>query len=81
MIVFQFNQQEIVIKREFGAEKDTFTLNDKVITRSELLCLLEAAGFSRSNPYYFVHQHEVTLLTRMAPPDRLKLLKEVAGTW
>lgn len=42
--------------------------------------LLEAAGFSRSNPYYIVPQGKVTALTNAKDVDRLQLLKEVAGT-
>lgn len=42
--------------------------------------LLEAAGFSRSNPYYIVPQGRVTALTNMKESERLSLLKEVAGT-
>lgn len=42
--------------------------------------LLEAAGFSRSNPYYIVPQGKVTALTNAKDADRLQLLKEVAGT-
>src|SRR3954453_7339897 len=48
--------------------------------RSDVMNLLESAGFSRSNPYYIVPQGRVTTLTNMKDPERLLLLKEVAGT-
>lgn len=42
--------------------------------------LLQAAGFSRSNPYYIVPQGRITALTNAHDDERLELLKEVAGT-
>jgi structural maintenance of chromosome 3 (chondroitin sulfate proteoglycan 6) len=69
-----------VIRRDFSCEKDEITLNGKLTTRHELLGLLEVAGFSRFNPYYFVHQHEVSELVRMNNSKRLMTLKECAGT-
>ena len=42
--------------------------------------LLQAAGFSRSNPYYIVPQGRITALTNARDEERLELLKEVAGT-
>lgn len=71
---------DVAIRREFSAQRDELTLNGKRVTRQELLSLLEAVGFSRSNPYYFTHQHEVSGLARMQNAERLKTLKECAGT-
>lgn len=42
--------------------------------------MLESAGFSKSNPYYFVQQGKVAALCAMNDGERLQLLKEVAGT-
>ncbi|KAI9024903.1 chromosome segregation protein sudA [Phycomyces nitens] len=44
------------------------------------MSLLESAGFSRANPYYIVPQGRVTSLTVAKDEDRLKLLKDIAGT-
>jgi structural maintenance of chromosome 3 (chondroitin sulfate proteoglycan 6) len=44
------------------------------------MSLLEGAGFSKSNPYYIVQQGKVNALCTMNDTDRLRLLKEVAGT-
>lgn len=44
------------------------------------MSLLESAGFSRANPYYIVPQGRITSLTTAKDEDRLKLLKEIAGT-
>lgn len=48
--------------------------------KSEVLSMLESAGFSKSNPYYIVQQGKVANLCIMKDADRLNLLKEVAGT-
>jgi structural maintenance of chromosome 3 (chondroitin sulfate proteoglycan 6) len=42
-----------------GAKKDQFFLNKKMVTRADVMNLLESAGFSRSNPYYIVKQGKV----------------------
>lgn len=42
--------------------------------------MLEAAGFSRSNPYNIVPQGKVMLLTTMKDEHRLDLIKDIAGT-
>ncbi|RYG93782.1 hypothetical protein EON65_58415, partial [archaeon] len=61
-------------------KKDEFFLNRKRIQKSEIVSLLESAGFSKSNPYYIVQQGKVANLCVMKDADRLQLLKEVAGT-
>lgn len=61
-------------------KKDEYTLDRKNATKSDVMNLLESAGFSRSNPYYIVPQGRVTALTNMKDAERLTLLKEVAGT-
>lgn len=59
--------------------QDEFLLNGKPTTARDIRNLLEAAGFSRSNPYYFVPQGKVNQLALMTNLQRLQLLKEVAG--
>lgn len=44
-----------------GAKKDQFFLNKKMVTRADVMNLLESAGFSRSNPYYIVKQGKVDI--------------------
>jgi len=61
-------------------KKDEYTLDRKNATKSDVMNLLESAGFSRSNPYYIIPQGRVTALTNMKDVERLNLLKEVAGT-
>lgn len=42
-----------------GSKKDQYFLNKKIVTRNDVMNLLESAGFSRSNPYYIVKQGKV----------------------
>lgn len=63
-----------------GAKKDQFFLNKKVVPRSEVVNLLESAGFSNSNPYYIVKQGKINQMATAPDSHRLKLLREVAGT-
>ncbi|KAJ0399127.1 hypothetical protein P43SY_007533 [Pythium insidiosum] len=72
--------EEVVLRRTIGVKKDEFFLNRKHITKSDVIHLLESAGFSRSNPYYIVQQGKVNALALMKERERLELLKEVAGT-
>lgn len=55
-------------------------MNRKRTQKSEIISLLESAGFSKSNPYYIVQQGKVANLCVMKDKDRLNLLKEIAGT-
>lgn len=48
--------------------------------RSEVMNLLESAGFSNSNPYYIVKQGKINQMATAPDAHRLKLLREVAGT-
>ncbi|KAL3674040.1 hypothetical protein V7S43_001722 [Phytophthora oleae] len=71
---------EVALRRTIGMKKDEFFLNRKHIPKSDVVHLLESAGFSRSNPYYIVQQGKVNALAVMRERERLELLKEVAGT-
>ena len=77
---FPTGTEEVVLRRTIGVKKDEYSLNRKNATKADVMNLLESAGFSRSNPYYIVPQGRVTTLTNMKDPERLNLLKEVAGT-
>ncbi|RYO84730.1 hypothetical protein DL762_005511 [Monosporascus cannonballus] len=77
---FPTGNKEVVLRRTIGLKKDEYSLDKKVVTKKDVQNLLEAAGFSSSNPYYIVPQGRVTALTNMKESDRLALLKEVAGT-
>ncbi|KAM0347181.1 hypothetical protein ACHAPU_005122 [Fusarium lateritium] len=77
---FPTSGKEVILRRTIGLKKDEYSVDRKVVTKNDVMNLLEAAGFSRSNPYYIVPQGRVTALTNMKESDRLNLLKEVAGT-
>ena len=77
---FPTGKPELILRRTIGMKKDEYTLDRKNATRTDVMNLLESAGFSRSNPYYIVPQGRVTALTNMKDAERLTLLKEVAGT-
>ncbi|KAI8896847.1 RecF/RecN/SMC [Globomyces pollinis-pini] len=77
---FPTGKEEVVLRRTIGLKKDEYSLDRKSVTKSEVLNLLESAGFSRSNPYYIVPQGRITALTNSKDSERLQLLKEVAGT-
>jgi len=77
---FPTGKDELVLRRTIGLKKDEYSLDRKNATKADVMSLLESAGFSRSNPYYIVPQGRVTALTNMKDPERLNLLKEVAGT-
>nr|CAG8518165.1 4419_t:CDS:10 [Entrophospora candida] len=73
-------KDEVVLRRTVGTKKDEYSLDKKSATKADVMNLLESAGFSRSNPYYIVPQGRIMALTNAKDLERLKLLKEVAGT-
>ncbi|ORZ00307.1 RecF/RecN/SMC [Syncephalastrum racemosum] len=77
---FPTGKPEVVLRRTVGMALDEFSLDSKSASKSDVMNLLESAGFSRSNPYYIVPQGRVTALTVAKDYDRLQLLKEIAGT-
>ncbi|KAH7329122.1 putative chromosome segregation protein SudA [Stachybotrys elegans] len=77
---FATDKKEVILRRTIGLKKDEYSVDRKVVAKTDVIHLLESAGFSRSNPYYIVPQGRVTALTNMKESERLNLLKEVAGT-
>ncbi|XP_012256886.1 structural maintenance of chromosomes protein 3 [Athalia rosae] len=74
------DKDEVYLRRMIGSKKDQYFLNKKLVTRSDVMNLLESAGFSRSNPYYIVKQGKINQMATAPDSQRLKLLREVAGT-
>ncbi|CAK7329230.1 unnamed protein product [Dovyalis caffra] len=74
------DKEEVRLRRTISLKKDEYFLDGKHITKTEVLNLLESAGFSRSNPYYVVQQGKIASLTLMKDSERLDLLKEIGGT-
>ncbi|KAG6763152.1 hypothetical protein POTOM_033688 [Populus tomentosa] len=77
---FFVDKEEVRLRRTIGLKKDEYFLDGKHITKTEVMNLLESAGFSRSNPYYVVQQGKIASLTLMKDSERLDLLKEIGGT-
>ena len=74
------DKDEVFLRRVIGAKKDNYFLNKRMVPRSEVMNLLESAGFSRANPYYIVKQGKINQMATAPDSQRLKLLREVAGT-
>ncbi|XP_074570435.1 structural maintenance of chromosomes protein 3 [Curcuma longa] len=74
------DREEVRLRRTISLKKDEYFLDGKHITKTEVMNLLESAGFSRSNPYYVVQQGKIASLTLMKDSERLDLLKEIGGT-
>ncbi|XP_041368808.1 structural maintenance of chromosomes protein 3-like [Gigantopelta aegis] len=73
-------KDEVVLRRVIGSKKDQYFLDKKMVTKTDVMNLLESAGFSRSNPYYIVKQGKINQMATAPDSQRLKLLREVAGT-
>ncbi|CAJ0937278.1 unnamed protein product, partial [Mesorhabditis belari] len=71
---------EVRVVRQIAQKKDQYYIDGKLVPRAEVVNLMESAGFSRSNPYYIVKQGKINELATAPDAQRLKLLKEVAGT-
>lgn len=67
------------MRREISAKRDQYLLNKKVVSRTEVVNLLESAGFSNSNPYYIINQYKINQMITASDGDRLNLLCGVAG--
>jgi len=74
------DKEEVVLRRVIGSKKDQYFLDKKMVTKGDVMNLLESAGFSRSNPYYIVKQGKINQMATAPDSQRLKLLREVAGT-
>ena len=69
--VSKTESSETVIRRVIGAKIDMYYINARLATRSEIISLMEAAGFSRNNPFYLVEQGQVSDLANCSESKRL----------
>ena len=74
------DRDEVRLRRSIGLKKDEYHLDRKHMTKTEVMNLLETAGFSKSNPYYVVQQGRIIEMAHMTDAKRLDLLKEIGGT-
>jgi len=77
---FPINESLVSIKRTIGAKKDEYFVNQKHTTNRELSSLLESAGISKQNQHFIVPQGQIAQRVKERDNERLKLLKEIAGT-
>lgn len=70
---------EILVRRTVGLKKDDYQLNDRNVTKGDVVRMLETAGFSMSNPYNIVPQGRIIALTNAKDKERLQLLEDVVG--
>ena len=61
-LFLQIDKEEVYLRRVIGSKKDQYFLNKRIVTRNDVMNLLESAGFSRSNPYYIVKQGKVCFM-------------------
>lgn len=74
------DKDEVRLRRVIGLKKDEYYLDKKHMSKSEVMNMLETAGFSRSNPYYIVQQGKIVEMAHMTDAKRLELLKDIGGT-
>eukprot|EP00892_Ulva_mutabilis_P006487 jgi/Ulvmu1/420/UM001_0427.1 len=67
------------LRRTITLKEDKFRLDSKHISKREVQNVLEAAGFSRTNPYNIVQQGKIAQMAKLSDEERLNLLKEVGG--
>lgn len=78
-VVPRENNDEICIRRTVGLKKDDYQLNDRNVTKGDVVRMLESTGFSMSNPYNIVPQGKIISLTNAKDKERLQLLEDVVG--
>jgi structural maintenance of chromosome 3 (chondroitin sulfate proteoglycan 6) len=67
-------------RRELGCKGvDSYHVDNKPTKRAHVVKLMEAAGFSCSNPFYLVHQGQIADLANCSGEKRLNVIKELAG--
>lgn len=77
--VLSRGDDEVTIRRTVGLKKDDYQLNDRNVTKGDIVRMLETAGFSMNNPYNIVPQGKVVALTNAKDKERLQLLEDVVG--
>lgn len=73
------SNDEVLVRRTVGLKKDDYQLNDRNVTKGDVVRMLESAGFSMNNPYNIVPQGRIVALTNAKDKERLQLLEDVVG--
>ncbi|KAK5962712.1 cohesin subunit SMC3 PWA37_005153 [Arxiozyma heterogenica] len=77
--IIQRPNDEVFIRRTVGLKKDDYQINDRNVTKNDIVRILETAGFSMSSPYNIVPQGKIVALTNAKDKTRLQLLEDVVG--
>ncbi|KII67236.1 Structural maintenance of chromosomes protein 3 [Thelohanellus kitauei] len=72
-------KDEVTLRRVLSSKKDSFYIDNKSITKQEMVSFLESVGFSKCNPYNIVKQGKVHELAVADDEDRYHLLLDIAG--
>ncbi|KDD72780.1 hypothetical protein H632_c2911p0, partial [Helicosporidium sp. ATCC 50920] len=73
------DRDEVSVRRSISAQRDEYHVDKRLVSRAEVMNMLESAGFSRANPYYVVQQGKIMAMANMRGAERLELLKEIGG--
>ncbi|KAK2964809.1 putative Structural maintenance of chromosomes protein 3 [Blattamonas nauphoetae] len=71
---------EVRIKRQKSATADEFFVDNRKAQKTDVLTLLDNAGFSPNNPYFMIRQGKIQDIASMNDAQRFQLIKEIAGT-
>ncbi|AFN83809.1 chromosome segregation protein [Encephalitozoon romaleae SJ-2008] len=72
-------EKELSVKRVVGIKRDEYMVDEKIMSREEVLGLLQSREITTSNPYFVVLQEEVSELAVLSDRKRYELMKDVAG--
>jgi chromosome segregation ATPase len=78
-VLQQIDRDTVRLRRTVTVKTDNYKLDSKQVVKSEVRSMLEAAGFSRANPYNIVKQGKVVEMSNMSDEKRLGTLKDVGG--
>ena len=73
-------EPEISVMRQINKNGSVYRLNNKRITRTEVLDKLKLAGIDSINGYNVIAQGQVAEIIGMSGENRRKLLEDIAGT-
>ncbi|MBN2335447.1 AAA family ATPase [Candidatus Bathyarchaeota archaeon] len=76
----QYNMDEITLTRTLRRDgKYGFRLNQRNVSKAEVVYLLKSFGFDPNNMLIIMHQAMPTRFANISPQERLKILEEAVG--
>lgn len=67
------------IKRIVSVEKDEYFVNDKLMTMSNVINILNNSGICTSVPYFIVKQNKINYFINLNNSERYNLIKNISG--